>query len=618
MNDGSVTAAPIPIERELEERLIWFIRLRWLAAAGIFAGTWVAVSVLGAAFSPWPLHTIGVAVAAYNALFASARHRLEAQETPLYRACILVQIGLDWVALVGLVHYSGGIQSPVTLAFAFHIIIGAILLSPRAAYIQAGVASILLALILETEQAGVWSPVEVGVLGMSGPLSMAEATLHWFVLTAFLVITAILTGSISARLREKEQVVADSEIALDRAYREMEALYELGQVAHATLDMQEVLSLIAENGARLMGVKGCSIGLLDETGNAILPGGSFGLSPDYVDKGPVEVARSAMVSAALSGEAVRVGEVSTDRRLQYPEKAIREGIVSMACVAMELKERHIGVVRVYSAVPHYFTDREMAFLRNLASLGAVAIETSRAYAESQALSEERAWFARTTHHQLRAPLAVMSGLLDALPFAGALTEKQQDLVDRAKRRIDELLDLVRDLLDLAYAQRPALHLVPEPVPLVSALAGTLETMGERATLKQVELRVTGLDPDAIVCADAEDVQRIVANLLENAVKYTPAGGTVSLSVTRRADRIEIAVRDTGIGIAEKDRERVFEGFYRTEEAKATGEHGTGVGLSIVRRLAQRWHGTLELESAPGVGSCFTVNLPAGEDGPCTS
>ncbi|MFH1570543.1 MAG: ATP-binding protein, partial [Gemmatimonadota bacterium] len=102
------------------------------------------------------------------------------------------------------------------------------------------------------------------------------------------------------------------------------------------------------------------------------------------------------------------------------------------------------------------------------------------------------------------------------------------------------------------------------------------------------------------------------------VKYTPAGGTVTLRARRQAERVTVEVRDTGIGIADKDRERIFKGFYRTEAAKATGEHGTGVGLSIVRRLVQRWRGTLELESAPGRGSRFVVNLPSGSDRPCTS
>ncbi|MFH1567808.1 MAG: GAF domain-containing sensor histidine kinase [Gemmatimonadota bacterium] len=618
MNDACMIGAPIPMERELEERFSWFIRMRWLAAAGIFAGTWLAVNLVGAAFSPWPLYATGFWVTAYNGFFALARPRLEARLTPSYRPCILAQMGFDWVALVCLVHYSGGIQSPVALAFAFHIVIGAMLLSRRAAYLQAALASLLLAALAQAEYGGWWPPVEPGDLGMLPTLTVRDAALRWFVLSVFFAVTAVLTGSITVRLRQKEQAVVDSETALDRAYREMEALYELGQVVHATLDLKQVLALIAENGARLMGVKGCSIGLLDETGQSLLPGGAYGLSQDYLDKGPVEVARSAMVAEALTGAAVRIADVANDPRLQYPEGAVQEGVASIACVAMELQDRHTGVLRVYSAVPRQFSDGEIAFLRNLASLGAVAIESAKLYAESQALSEERAWFARTTHHQLRAPLAVMRGLLDALSFAGSLTEKQADLVERAERRIDELLDMVRDLLDLAYAQRPALHLKPEPVRLSAALGRTLETMRERALLKGVTFQAEGLDQDLVIGADPEDLRRIIANLLENAVKYTPVGGTVALRAERRADRVVVAVRDSGIGIADRDRQRIFQGFYRTEAAKATGEHGTGVGLSIVRRLVQRWHGTLELESAPDQGSCFTVNLPAGGDRPCTS
>lgn len=299
---------------------------------------------------------------------------------------------------------------------------------------------------------------------------------------------------------------------------------------------------------------------------------------------------------------------------QYPERARNEGIAAIVCVALQLRGNPIGVIRVYESTPEPASDHEVAFLRNLANLAAVAIGSARAYAESQALSDERAWFARTTHHQLQAPLAVMSGLLEAIPYAGELTPEQTDLIGRASRRADELLRLVRDLLDLAYAQRPSLHMDPEPVALAESLAPALETQSERATQKSIDLQVDDL---AGVCVNAqgEDVARIFANLLENAVKYTPEGGQVQLRSHRRGNLVCVEVTDTGIGIGEADQDRVFRGFYRTEAAKASGQTGTGVGLSIVRRLVRRWHGTLELDSTPGQGSTFRVLLPAARELP---
>ena len=602
--ESCLHAASIPLDRELDERLSYFIRLRWLAAAGIAAGGWLAVDILAAGYALTPLISISLVVFVYNGLFLVLQRR-----RPRTRGIrIYAQVALDWGALTALVHYTGGMQSPVALAYVFHIIIGAMLLPRMAAWVQAGVASTVIGALAMAEQQGGWHAVDVGSVGLQYPV--AGRLQSWLVLTTFFLISAFLTSSIARALRRKERAVANSQVSLDRAFHEMEALFELGQVTHATLGLQPVLQLIAERATKLMGAHGCSIGLLDEAGTAVLPAASFGLSEEYLSKGPVQVQRSAMVAQALVGEVVQVQDIAADHRLQYPERARSEGIQAIVCVGLQL--RAIGVIRVYSPRPRPASDREVAFLRNLANLAAVAIGSARAYAESQELSDERAWFARTTHHQLQAPLAVMAGLLDAIPFAGTLSAEQENLLGRASRRVDELLGLVRDLLDLAYAQRPSLHLEPQPVALAVSLATSLETLQERARLKDVVLRVADLG-GVTVDAESDDVARIFSNLLENAVKYTPSGGEVTLDVNHRGGLVCVEVTDTGIGIADADRERVFRGFFRTDAAKATGEVGTGVGLSIVRRLVHRWHGTLELDSAPGEGSCFRVLLPVAEE-----
>ena len=107
------------------------------------------------------------------------------------------------------------------------------------------------------------------------------------------------------------------------------------------------------------------------------------------------------------------------------------------------------------------------------------------------------------------------------------------------------------------------------------------------------------------------MRHIFANLLDNAVKYTPTGGRVHFAAQQMGDGfIRAEIRDSGIGISARDQERVFQGFYRTQAAKASGETGTGMGLSIVKTLIERWGGRLELESAAAVGSCFSIYLPS--------
>jgi signal transduction histidine kinase len=445
------------------------------------------------------------------------------------------------------------------------------------------------------------------IVGIAAPASV------WVADAVFFGIIAYLATSITRRLRQKEEVLFSSERALDRAYREMEALYQIGQVINSTLEMSEVLSLIAENAARLMGMKACFIRLFDPGGERLYVGGSYGLSREYIDKGTVSIGKSPIDRETLERGIVQVLEVGSDPRFQYREEARREGLRSALCAPMMAKNRALGVIRVYSAAPHRFSEQEETLLKNLANLGALAIENARAYAELRSLGEQRLLFARLTHHQLRAPLAAIQSVLNAVPYAGALTEKQRELLERGSRRVTDALDMIRDLLDLAAAQHAPEAGAIEGVPLNQSLQKVIETARERARSKGVEF-ITSLSPgDVVVHARAADLEMIFSNLLDNAVKYTPAGGTVRLEIGDEGNSVRAMVADSGMGIAAQDQERIFEDFYRTKAAKESGEMGTGLGLSIVKRLVGRYGGKLELESSAGKGSRFTVIIPRRVD-----
>ncbi|GAB4231753.1 MAG: hypothetical protein Kow00109_04040 [Acidobacteriota bacterium] len=607
---GADRAPLIPLDRELGERLWWFVALRWLAGGGILVATWLGRRFLISDLPELPLYLTGLAVLGYNSLMVLFRRRIpDAPDT--VRAFILLQIALDWLALLFIVHLTGGLRSPVTLTFTFHLIIAAILLSRRACYWLTAAASVMLGLLGLAETCRWLRPVAVSGFWV-GADALPSDLFVWGAVSVFFGTTTYLATSITSRLREKELALYEAERRMEQALRETEALYRVSQLVNSTLDLQEVLNLIAEQAAKQLNMKACFIRLFDHTGTRLYIGGTYGLSQAYLNKGPVEVSKSLVDLEALRGGVVQVYEVGDDPRFQYREEARREGLRSMLSVPLKAKERVLGVIRVYSSEPHVFSEREQRFLTNLANLGAVAIENARAYSELQALNEEKIWFARMAHHQLRTPLAAIQGILDALPFAGPLNDKQRELLDRARRRLHDAFATIRDFLDFAAAQRPRPERLPDPVELSAALQNVLEAVRETAQSKGVRLEVD-LPAGLRVRAEPDDLERIFGNLLDNAVKYTPAGGQVRFSVSRLPDgRVGAEVADTGIGIPPEEQERIFEGFYRTKEAKATGAVGTGLGLSIVKRLVDRLGGTLELESAPGQGSCFRVTLPGEE------
>lgn len=581
----------LPLDKELQERLHWLTGLRWVAGFAILAGIGAGPRLLGIPLPVVPLLAVALTLLSYNLVLHLKRQWISA--TPeRARNVAYLQIGLDWAALTATVYLTGGIASPVCLAYAFHLIIGAILLSRAVCYLLACGVGVLL-----------------GVLAWLTP---ADSFRDWAVLTLFFFVTTYLATSITARLRQKEDALSRMTQALDRSFQEMESLYNIGQLVNSTLDLEEVLRLLAEHTTRLFGVKACFVRIFDKEGKTLSIGGSYGLSREYLDKGPVEVEKSWVDFEVLEGKTIQVADVTEDLRFQYRDEARREGLRSMLSSPMRAKDRTLGVIRVYTAEPRVFSGQEEKLLLNLANLGALALQNATSFGDLQALDKERIWFARMTHHQLRSPLAAAQGAIDALPYAGPLNDAQRDLVERAGRRIRDSFDTIRDLLDSAAAQRFRAEETAVPVRLAEALRRALDTAREHARSKGLSFEEEAGGEDCVVRADPGDLEKIFSNLLTNAVNYT-ASGKIVVGMRPVDGWVEAWVEDTGIGIEPGEQERIFEAFYRTPAARDSGAVGTGLGLSIVSSMAQRLGGSVTVESEPGKGSRFTVRLPLAND-----
>jgi signal transduction histidine kinase len=214
-------------------------------------------------------------------------------------------------------------------------------------------------------------------------------------------------------------------------------------------------------------------------------------------------------------------------------------------------------------------------------------------------------------HELRSPARVTSSLLNVLSrgYVGELNDRQADLVNRARRRIQVLETLIDDLLDLAAGKADG----PANTEHTSVLLGELITRvvaryEPLAGEKGLSMQVSGLDDGLMVCGDQAELDRILNNLVSNAVKYTQTG-----SVEVRAERIDgwirITVADTGIGIPADALPRLFQEFFRASNAKASGETGTGLGLAIVKDSVERYGGRIDVESVEGKGTTIVMLLP---------
>ena len=218
-----------------------------------------------------------------------------------------------------------------------------------------------------------------------------------------------------------------------------------------------------------------------------------------------------------------------------------------------------------------------------------------------------------TSHELRNPLMVVRGNLELLA-AGLPPEEQREAAQDAIEEVDRMTRLVQDLLFLADADAE-LAIEHDDVPLEALVANVVADARRLANGPDGarELGLAANDP-LTVRGDAERLRQLIWNLVENALRYTPAGGTVTVSLRRRGPVAELTVADTGIGIEPEHLPHIFERFYRADTGRSRAVGGTGLGLSIVRHITEAHGGQVRVRSTPGEGSTFTVALPVGDVG----
>ena len=427
-------------------------------------------------------------------------------------------------------------------------------------------------------------------------------------IVGYFAVWAIETQAREKRLRQELSQ------RLEHAYNRLQTLYDSAQTINSSLDLQRVLDRLVQSTAEVMRVRGCSIRLLDETGKRLNVAAVYGLSEAYVQKGDLVLEQNPLAREVLAGGVIAIGDIARDTRLQYPAQAIAEGIHSMLSAPVLGKCGPLGLIRAYSTGFNHFTEDDATFLTAIASQGSIAIENALAYQALGKLDQMKSRFVLTVTHELRSPVGVVRSLLRTLnaTYAETLTTEQGDLIARALRRADFLQTLIDDLLDLA-AGKIEFSVSEErvPIPLREAIEDVVRRLKIPAEEKQIALESScecGEEPIRVL-ATKEGIDRILNNLVSNAVKYTLSGGRVCVRLHRTNTETCIQIVDTGIGIPEDSLPHLFEEFYRAPNAKSQAKEGTGLGLAITKDLVMRYGGRIDVQSKVGTGTTFTITLP---------
>ena len=245
------------------------------------------------------------------------------------------------------------------------------------------------------------------------------------------------------------------------------------------------------------------------------------------------------------------------------------------------------------------------------NLNRMSEELGRLYGEIEAASRHKSEFLANMSHELRTPLNAIIGFSEVLleRMFGELNPKQEEYLKDVLSSGRHLLSLINDILDLSKVEAGKMELEPSAFNLPASLDGCLTLVRERATRHGIGLALTVDERVSDVVADERKVRQVVLNLLSNAVKFTPEGGRVAVELTQGEGEVEIAVSDTGVGIAPEDQAAVFEEFRQVGSDQSRKSEGTGLGLALARKFVELHGGRIWLTSEVGKGSTFAFTLP---------
>jgi PAS domain S-box-containing protein len=240
------------------------------------------------------------------------------------------------------------------------------------------------------------------------------------------------------------------------------------------------------------------------------------------------------------------------------------------------------------------------------------LEDARRIAAAEATSRAKSEFLTAMSHELRTPLNAIGGYADLMGegLYGPLTPGQRDALDRLRRSQRHLLAIIEDLLSYGQIEAGAARFDIAAVPVMELLNDVQAMMEPAALRRQIRLDCVACPETVMAHADRARTRQVLVNLMANAVKFTPIGGTVTVSCAHDGDRVRVSVVDTGPGIPENHHEAIFEPFVQVGRSLNRPKEGTGLGLAISREIARGMGGTITVESQPDRGATFTLELPA--------
>ena len=393
---------------------------------------------------------------------------------------------------------------------------------------------------------------------------------------------------------------------LERRVARLERIIEVSRVINSTLNLEPLLHNIIQIATDLTATEASSILLLDKKTGELHFEAARGIKGKEVKPIVVPLDNSIAGWVVKEGEPLLIPDVRKDpRHYHQVDDMTKFSTRSILGVPLRVKDKVIGVLEVLNKIDdEEFTQDDVEALTILAAQAAIAIENARLFQQSDLLSE--------VAHELRTPLTSIRGYSKMLLLSeGIDQEKKLEFAETIHREAVRLGQMINDFLDLARLESGRTYIAQEPVNMTEVISETLTILQPQAAERQISIALQVPETLPTLIGDPARLKQVMVNLVSNAVKYNHEGGRVDIEVQIREDELNIAVKDTGRGIAEEDLPHIFEKFYRVDDSEQQEPQakGTGLGLSIAKHIVEVHGGTISVQSVQGQGSAFAFALP---------